>query len=57
MLCLFRSFILFPAYAGVIPYKVKDVWYLCPFPRTRGGDPYQYKAAVAETGFSPHTRG
>ena len=27
------------------------------FPRTRGGDPYQYKAAVAETGFSPHMRG
>ena len=49
--------VLFPACAGVIPVIGAALLALEPFPRTRGGDPYQYKAAVAETGFSPHMRG
>ena len=48
---------LFPAHAGVILSTETTHRLANTFPRTRGGDPYQYKAAVAETGFSPHMRG
>ena len=39
MLCLFRSFILFPAYAGVILVPELVLMLFITFPRTCGGDP------------------
>lgn len=36
---LWDLFSLFPAYAGVIPYKRGDKTALTTFPRIRGGDP------------------
>ena len=41
MLCLFRSFILFPAYAGVIPIKDMAQSVSATFPCTCGGDPFR----------------
>ena len=57
MLCLFRSFILFPAYAGVIPSFLAVAVFSLSFPRIRGGDPKFKNMHRTVTGFSPHTRG
>ena len=48
---------LFPAHAGVILMVDMGELEEEPFPRTRGGDPWDNPLLVATVNFSPHTRG
>ena len=48
---------LFPAYAGVIPFCNFVVDTIVAFPRIRGGDPSFQILTYALIGFSPHMRG
>ena len=48
---------LFPAYAGVIPWTIRQFSPKKTFPRTRGGDPLAQDLRTAGWLFSPHTRG
>ncbi len=48
---------LFPAYAGVIPYRIVKGCKATAFPRIRGGDPTGGKNYKPGKNFSPHTRG
>lgn len=48
---------LFPAYAGVILRLVQLLCLQCPFPRIRGGDPYECLDKAEDFYFSPHMRG
>ena len=50
-------FSLFPAYAGVIPYRYVAGYVTKTFPRIRGGDPESQSADAETFNFSPHTRG
>ncbi len=54
---MIAGFLLFPAYAGVIPRPRRDVFAGWAFPRIRGGDPYELDHANDRDPFSPHTRG
>ena len=49
--------LLFPAYAGVIPYIVLISALIWPFPRVCGGDPIPSKVAPILEDFSPRMRG
>ena len=49
--------VLFPAHAGVILAIVRVIVIAGPFPRIRGGDPFQNWAATAGDNFSPYMRG
>ena len=58
MLVLVKAFeLLFPAYAGVIPFHGRSRRNAVAFPRIRGGDPYRNAKAAGLDVFSPHTRG
>lgn len=48
---------LFPAHAGVIPWRRSRPWYKSSFPRIRGGDPARMVSPSHSPAFSPHTRG
>ena len=50
-------FSLFPAYAGVILEFFNRRTAVLPFPRIRGGDPYEALRNKPKINFSPHTRG
>ena len=50
-------FSLFPAYAGVIPEALVNIWNMLSFPRIRGGDPRHLQFGPLNASFSPHTRG
>ena len=54
---LWDLFSLFPAYAGVIPQLRGHHLHPDPFPRIRGGDPYEDMQKFWKRVFSPHTRG
>ena len=54
---LWDLFSLFPAYAGVILDGHHAGHGLRPFPRIRGGDPFQLSRGDNTGAFSPHTRG
>ena len=48
---------LFPAHAGVIPFRRRSFKPSSTIPRTRGGDPNMAKFTVNQGNYSPHTRG
>ena len=50
-------FSLFPAYAGVILFQIKEFIKISSFPRIRGGDPNMLEEIEDVSHFSPHTRG
>ena len=50
-------FSLFPAYAGVILSRLKQLVTRLTFPRIRGGDPKDARIQSLQPFFSPHTRG
>ena len=52
-----NKFVLFPAYAGVIPGGLYGRQQVCAFPRICGGDPIVFENKTATAGFSPHMRG
>ena len=47
----------FPAHAGVILASEEAKATKGGFPRTRGGDPYEWMGISEDKMFSPHTRG
>ena len=52
-----KYWVLFPAHAGVIPAVRCCRAGKTAFPRTRGGDPKEFRAKIDQYDFSPHTRG
>ena len=54
---LWDLFSLFPAYAGVILFRVLEYQTGEAFPRIRGGDPFTHDFPCFNYHFSPHTRG